>query len=74
MGDIMFTVEKIEENFIRLEDRTKKEYIDVNKKELPTNIKEGDILDLKNGKYILRKKLTTKIKNKVRNRFNSLMN
>ena len=74
MGDIMFTVEKIEDNIVTLEDRNKNTFFNIEKKLLPNNIKEGDILDLKDNKYIINEDLTKKIKEDIRNKFNSLMN
>ena len=74
MGDIMFTVEKIEDNIVILEDRNKNTFFNIDKSMLPNNIKEGDILDLKDNKYIINEDLTKKIKEDIRNKFNSLMN
>ena len=74
MGDIMFTIEKIEDNIVILEDRNKNTFFNIDKSMLPNNIKEGDILDLKDNKYIINKDLTKKIKENIRNKFNSLMN
>ena len=74
MGDIMFTVEKIEGNIVTLEDRNKNTFFNIEKKLLPNNIKEGDILDLKDNKYIINENYTKKVKEDIRNKFNSLMN
>lgn len=74
MGDIMFTVEKIEDNIVVLEDRNKNTFFNIEKNNLPNNIKEGDILDLEEGKYIINEYSTKKIKEDIRNKFNSLMN
>lgn len=74
MGDIMFTVEKIEDNMVVLEDRNKNTFFNIEKNNLPNNIKEGDILDLEEGKYIINEYSTKKIKEDIRNKFNSLMN
>lgn len=74
MGDIMFTIEKIEDNIVILEDRNKNTFFNIDKSMLPNNIKEGDILDLKDNMYIINKDLTKKIKEDIRNKFNSLMN
>lgn len=70
----MFTVEKIEDNLVTLEDRINNIFFDIEKNALPTNIKERDILDLIDGKFILNKKLTKNKKDKIRNKFNSLLN
>lgn len=74
MGDIMYTVEKIEKDIVTLEDRNKKDFFDVDKNILPLNIKEGDLLDLVDGEYIINETLTKETKKNIRNRFNSLMN
>lgn len=74
MGDIMFTVEKIEDNIVVLEDRNKNTFFNIEKNNLPNNIQEGDILDLEEGKYIINEYSTKKIKEDIRNKFNSLMN
>lgn len=74
MGDKMYTVEKIENNIVILEDRNKNIFFNTNKNILPENIKEGDILDLVDNKYIINEKSTKEIKEKIRNKFNSLMN
>ena len=74
MGDIMFTVEKIEDNIVILEDRNKNTFFNIDKSKLPNNIKEGDILDLLDDKYIINEDSTKKIKEDIRNKFNSLMN
>lgn len=74
MGDIMFTVEKIEDNIVTLEDRNKNTFFNIEKKLLPNNIKEGDILDLKDNRYIINENYTKKVKEDIRNKFNSLMN
>lgn len=74
MGDKMYTVEKIENNIVTLEDRNKNIFFNINKNILPENIKEGDILDLVDNKYIINEKSTKEIKEKIRNKFNSLMN
>lgn len=74
MGDIMFTVEKIEDNIVTLEDRNKNTFFNIEKKLLPNNIKEGDILDLKDNKYIINENYTKKVKEDIRNKFNLLMN
>lgn len=74
MGDKMYTVEKIEDNMVVLENRNNNELINIEKKLLPNNIKEGDILDFINNKYIINDKLTNEKRNNIRNRFNSLIN
>ena len=69
----MYTVEKIEKNIVTLEERRTKKIFDIEKERLPRDIKEGDILDIKNEEYIINKELTNKLKKQIRNKFNSLL-
>ncbi len=69
----MYTVENIIDNIIRLEDRKTNKIIEINKDLLPNNIKEQDIIDLIDNKYIINKNETKRIKNNIKNRFNSLI-
>ena len=70
----MFTVEKIEGYIVTLEDRNNNVFLEINKDILPSNIKEGDILDLVDNKYIINEESTKRVKEDIRNKFNSLMN
>ncbi len=72
MGDIMFSVDRIEEDIVVLENRTTKEIINVDKNILPNNLKEGIILDYINGKYIINEDYTKEIKKDIRNKFDRL--
>ena len=69
----MYTVEKIEENIIVLENRNTKELIEIEKERI-NDVKEKDIVLLKNGEYLIDKKETERIKKDIRNRFNRLNN
>ena len=70
----LYTVDKIENDVVVLEDRNTKEikYIDIN--ECDKDIKENVILDydVDNKMYIINKEETIKIKFNIRNRFNKL--
>ncbi len=68
----MFTVEKIEENIVELEDRKTKNIIEITKEELPDNLNEGMILDFIDNKYVINTLKTKNIKENIRNRFNNL--
>ena len=72
MGDIMYSVDRIEEDIVVLENRTTKEIINVDKNILPNNLKEGIILDYINGKYIINEDYTKEIKKDIRNKFDRL--
>ncbi len=69
----MYTVESIINDIVKLEDRNTKKIIEINKSLLPNNIKEQDILDLVNDKYIINEEETKIIKKDIRNRFNNLI-
>lgn len=69
----MYTVESIINDIVKLEDRNTKKIIEINKSLLPNNIKEQDILDLVNDKYIINDEETKRIKKNIRNRFNNLI-
>lgn len=70
----MYTVEKIEEDLVILEDRKNNKLFNIDKKLLPQNINEGDIIEIVNNKYVINKELTNNIKKEIRNKFDSLMN
>ena len=69
----MYTVERIEDNIIILEDREINDLIEINKNLLPNDIHEGDILELINDEYVINEEETKRIKENIRNRFNSLI-
>ena len=68
----MYTVDRIEDNIVILEDRSTLKKLEIEKNKLPKNIKEKDIISLKNNKYIIKTKETKKIKQDIKNRFNKL--
>lgn len=70
---IMYTVESIEENIVKVEDRKSLIIKEVDKKNLPKNIKEQDILSYKDGKYIIDKKETKKVKKNIEAKFKKLL-
>lgn len=69
----MFTVDRIEDDKVVIEDRNTKETIVLQIGDLPTNIKEGDILEKNHDSFIINEEETKKIKENIRNRFNSLI-
>ena len=69
----MYTEESIINDIVKLEDRNTKKIIEIKKSLLPNNIKEQDILDLVNDKYIINEEETKRIKKNIRNRFNNLI-
>lgn len=70
---IMYTVESIEENIVKLEDRKSLIIKEVDKKNLPKSIKEQDILNYKDGKYIIDTKETKKVKKNIEEKFKKLL-
>ena len=68
----MYTVDRIEKEYIVLENRETLEMINVEKKLLPNNIKEQDIVNFINNKYIIDKELTNSTKKNIKDRFNKL--
>lgn len=74
MGDIMYTVESINEILVKLEDRKYNTTFLVERETLPSNIKEGDILDIKDNKFVINEELTNETKKRIKNKFESLMN
>lgn len=68
----MYTVDRIEKEYIVLENRETLEIINVEKEMLPNNVKEQDIVDFINNKYIIDKELTNSTKKNIKDRFNKL--
>ena len=69
---LMYTVDRIEKEYIVLENRETLEMINVEKEMLPNNIKEKDIVNFINNKYIIDKELTNSTKKNIKDRFNKL--
>lgn len=70
----MYIVDRIEENLVILESRTIRRMEEIKIDKFPKNIKEGDIVDYTDNKYIINKEKTIETKNNIRNRFNRLKN
>lgn len=67
-----FTVDRFENDFAILEDRKTRKLINIAINQLPSNIKEGDILYYKNGQFLLDNNKTNKLQNDIQSRFNNL--
>lgn len=67
-----YSIDRIEENIAVCEEIETHKIININKKDLPSNCKEGDIIILSNGKYLIDKEETIKQKNEVSSMVNSL--
>ena len=73
MGDVMFTIESITDDIVKLENRDTLEVIYEKKDILPKNISEGDIVNKVDGIYIIDNMQTNIVKERIRNKFDSLL-
>lgn len=73
MGDVMFTIESIIDDIVKLENRDTLEIIYEKKDILPKNISEGDIVNRVNGIYIIDNIETNIVKERIRSKFDSLL-
>ena len=73
MGDYMFSVDRIEfDKVILIDMNNKDKYIkDINL--FPENIKEGDIVEFINNKYIIDEDKTREIEKRINDKFKSLI-
>ena len=69
-----YSVDRIEEDIIVLENIDNKEIIEINKSELDFEVVDGNILRLVDGKFVLDKELEVKRKESLRERLNRLKN
>lgn len=69
-----YSVDRIEEDIIVLENIENKEIIEINKSELDFEVVDGNILRLIDGKFVLDKKTEVKRKESLRERLNRLKN
>lgn len=73
MGDVMFTIESITDDIVKLENRDTLEVIYEKKDILPKIISEGDIVNKVDGIYIIDNMETNIVKERIRNKFDSLL-
>ena len=69
-----FTVERFEEDIVVLENRKTQEMMNLDKKDLPKKIKEGDIIKKINGKFFMDSLETKEIANIIKNKMDELWN
>ena len=69
-----YSVDRIEEDIIVLENIDNKEIIEINKSELDFEVVDGNILRLVDGKFVLDKEIDVKRKESLRERLNRLKN
>ena len=69
-----YSVDRIEENIIVLENIENKEIIEISKSELDFEVVDGNILKLVDGKFELDQKVEVSRKESLRDRLNRLKN
>ena len=69
-----YSVDRIEEDIIVLENIDNKEIIEINKSELDFEVIDGNILRLIDGKFVLDQEIEVKRKESLRERLNRLKN
>ena len=69
-----YSVDRIEEDIIVLENTQNKEIIEINKSELDFEVVDGNILKLVDGKFALDKETEVSRKESLRERLNRLKN
>lgn len=67
-----FTVDRIENDIAVLENRDTGEMFNVNKNDLPQELKEGSILKMVNNKYEIDKEEQKKVEDRIRDKMNKL--
>ncbi len=65
-----FTVDRIEEDIVVLEDRNTGQMLDISINELPNDIKTGDILKKINGKYLINAQETRSVEKRIEDKMN----
>lgn len=68
----MYTLDRFEGNFAVLENRNTKEMTDIPISNIPFNAKEGDILKLSNGSYVIDYEETSIVSDRIRNKMDNL--
>ena len=70
----IFTVDRIEEGIVVLENRTTQEITNISISELPNEIKTGDILKKVNGKFFIDEEETKSVEKRIHDKMNDLWN
>ena len=68
----MFTLDLFEGDFAVLENRNTKKMTDIPISNIPSNAKEGDILKLSNGSYVVDYEETRTVSDKIREKMDNL--
>ena len=69
-----YSIDRIEEDIIVLENIDNKEIIEINKSEIDFEVVDGNILRLVDCKFVLDKEIEVKRKESLRDRLNRLKN
>ena len=69
-----YTVDRVEDDIVVLENRTTKEMFDLEKDNLPEGIKTGDILKKINGKYFVDELETKDVAERIQKKMDDLWN
>ena len=72
MDKKIFAIDKIEDNIVILEDIDTKEKEEVDRNNLPTDIKEGSIINFENNTYFLDINEEERRRKEILERFNKL--
>lgn len=68
----LYTLDRFEGNFAILENRTTKKMTDIPISNIPSNAKEGDILKLSNGSYVIDYKEINIVSDRIRYKMDNL--
>ena len=68
----LYTLDRFEGNFAILKNRTTKKMTDIPISNIPSNAKEGDILKLSNGSYVIDYKETNIFSDRIRYKMDNL--
>ena len=68
----LYTLDRFEGNFAILENRSTKKMTDIPISNIPSNAKEGDILKLSNGSYVIDYKETNIVSDRIRDKMDNL--
>ena len=69
-----YTVDRFEGDYVVLENRKTNKMKNVKKEILPKNIKEGNILQYVNGKYVFNEERTKEENNRIKDKMKNLWN
>lgn len=70
----VYTIDRFERDLAVCEDRKTKEMINIKRKDLPEDSREGSILKLKNGKFELDLEEEEKVEKRIKEKMDNLWN